>query len=1179
MKKTLLFSFITLLLTLQANSQVNYPGQVCSSAIQIPSIPYTTTDNTGNYGDDYDGAPGCITGSPYLTGDEVVYTFTATDDIPVTITMDPTGTWSGVFVYTSCASIGVSCIAGSANSSSSPRVLVLPQTTGQTYYIVISTWASNLLTQSTGYDLTIVKNSCTNFTASYAVVPDCANGDQFYATANVTNMGTASSIIATSNQGGSSQTITSTGIIQFGPYPSGTNVLLNLQNASDPNCFSNSPSLMHAYCPATNNLCSGATPITCGSTKFQTTVGATTDGAPTFTCGTGPGSGGLWYSFIGTGEGTTFSLCGSAYDTKIQVFTGSCGNFICVGGNDNFCSTQSQVSIISTLGTVYYIYVYGATESQGNFTLNTTCTPLAPPPANDECSTAIIAPVNSNGTFELSTSGTVSGATPSSQANTCFGTANDDVWFQFVALQSTHTLSFLNVTGSSSYIHHVLYTSTNPTDPCANLTYIFCYGSNFSYVQNLVPGQTYFIRVYSPGSAILQNTTFDLYINSPIPVVNDEYTNASTLAINSSSDCLTTTAGILTGATQSPQPSSCTGTPNNDVWYQFTATHQTHTIDLTSIVGSTTDLNHDVFTQSDPTVPTSDLTLVYCSNPNSSYHSAYIIGQTYYIRVYTAGNLSATVNFNICLASIAPPITSSTSQYTVPELIEEVLFNDDCTVVSNITWSTGSNYGSVNGIGYFEKNGSSFPFQKGIVLSTGNALSVPGPNTNNLSEGSNTWWGDADLQAIILAATGNAMNSKNATKIEFNFVPQNNFISFDFIFASEEYGTFQCAFADAFAFLLTDVATNTTTNLAVVPATTTPISVVTIRNQLYNTACGSVNSSYFGVFYGVGGVNSIGAAVNFNGITAPMTASATVIPNNLYKIKMVIADRLDTAYDSAVFIEGGSFAINNLCQNVIKLEAFVDTNTNGVKDSNEPLFNQGTFNYTLNNSTETNNAYSPNGFVYVPVANGTDSFDFNFQVYPEIAAYFTCSTTHLDVSLSTSSDNVYYFPVNNILPYNNVEVSLVPIFGPRPGFSYLNKIIYKNLGLTAASGTLTYTKDPALTINSISQTGTVPTPNGFTYDYTNLSANETRTIQVSLQTPTIPTVALGDLITNTASATANADINLANNSMVLTQIVTGSYDPNDKMESHLGLMIIYIILFVSKIQEQPMRKPLLLPIY
>ena len=239
--------------------------------------------------------------------------------------------------------------------------------------------------------------------------------------------------------------------------------------------------------------------------------------------------------------------------------------------------------------------------------------------------------------------------------------------------------------------------------------------------------------------------------------------------------------------------------------------------------------------------------------------------------------------------------------------------NSTCATVTNITSSTGNNFGTVNGIGYFNKNGSTFPFDEGVVLSTGNAASTPGPNTTILGDGTNAWPGDPQLNAIILAATGDPMNSQNASKLEFDFVPIINTLSFNFIFASEEYGTFQCLYSDAFAFLLTNVATGVTTNLAVLPNTTIPISVVTIRNNLYNNGCASANQQYFGNYYDVpNGQNPLGAPINFNGMTVPLTASSPVIPGQLYHIKLVVADRQDTAYDSAVFIEGGSFNIGTV---------------------------------------------------------------------------------------------------------------------------------------------------------------------------------------------------------------------------------------------------------------------------
>lgn len=144
-------------------------------------------------------------------------------------------------------------------------------------------------------------------------------------------------------------------------------------------------------------------------------------------------------------------------------------------------------------------------------------------------------------------------------------------------------------------------------------------------------------------------------------------------------------------------------------------------------------------------------------------------------------------------------------------------------------------------------------------------------------------------------ATGQAMNSKNATKLEFDFVPIINTLSFNFIFASEEYGSFQCDYSDAFAFLLTNTATGVTTNLAVLPGTTTPISVVTINNTLYNPGCVSQNPQYFGNYYELPeGQNPLGAPIDYNGMTVPLTASSPVIPGQTYHIKLVIADRLDT---------------------------------------------------------------------------------------------------------------------------------------------------------------------------------------------------------------------------------------------------------------------------------------------
>ncbi len=266
-------------------------------------------------------------------------------------------------------------------------------------------------------------------------------------------------------------------------------------------------------------------------------------------------------------------------------------------------------------------------------------------------------------------------------------------------------------------------------------------------------------------------------------------------------------------------------------------------------------------------------------------------------------------------------IDVSTTSHTVPQLVNNVLINSPCVEATNVTWRTGSNYNSSNGIGYFTNINPGFPMQAGVVLSTGSAINAQGPNTSMLNDGTAAWPGDASLEAT-LAAAGISMSSTNATVLEFDFTPISTHFNFDFVFASEEYGNFQCQFSDAFAFLLTNVSTGVTTNLAVVPSTTTPISVVTIRDFLYNSSCPSVNPQYFGSFNG--GSAAAGSATNFNGQTKLMNASAVLTPNTPYHIKLVIADRSDSQSDSAIFINSDSF---NIGQDVLGLDLTVANGT------------------------------------------------------------------------------------------------------------------------------------------------------------------------------------------------------------------------------------------------------------
>lgn len=706
----------------------------------------------------------------YESGTTTEYSYVSDDGSPLTLTINAGQVESGWDEFVVLDSDGTTDLnAANPYGSGGNLAGLVFQSSGDNLTVQVVADGS-VSCQTNGYtpiDLNVACSTCTNPTVTFSLLNNCDVGEEFFVIADVTDLGSASSIDVEDAFGGL-QNITVPSQVQMGPYANGTDVVLTASNVDDGNCVITSENFNLAACPPSNDLCADAIEVFCDDTVTGNTTQATEDDEPTGFCGTGGGAPGVWYTYTGTGDIVTMSLCGSSFDTKIQVWEGTCGALNCVVGNDDSCGLQSEVDILSTAGTTYYIYVFGFGTSTGAFTFNLTCVPPPEPPVNDDCADATVLIANADGTCTESSSGTVYGATASAEANGCGGTADDDVWFQFEAVSEDHAIDIGNIVGDTQDLYHVLYEGA---------------------------------------------------------------------------DC-----------------------------------------------GSLTEL--------------------YCSDPNQSVANGLTVGNTYYVRVYSwTGNPLQDVTFDICVYTIPPPITTDDTTYTVDQLVEEVLIDSECSLVSNITYSTGTNFGSTNGIGYFEANGSDFPFESGLVMTSGDVLNAPGPETGTISDGGFAWPGDSDLEDFIPGLF--AGDTNNASIIEFDFIPVINEMSFDFIFAAEEYGTFQCTFTDAFAFLLTDSSGNTI-NIALVPGTTDPISVLTVRDEAYNTGCPSVNPEYFGSYYGNGGLPALTNPTNFIGRTVVMTAMADVIPNEQYHIKLVVADDGDTLYDSAVFFSAGSFNIGEL---------------------------------------------------------------------------------------------------------------------------------------------------------------------------------------------------------------------------------------------------------------------------
>lgn len=238
------------------------------------------------------------------------------------------------------------------------------------------------------------------------------------------------------------------------------------------------------------------------------------------------------------------------------------------------------------------------------------------------------------------------------------------------------------------------------------------------------------------------------------------------------------------------------------------------------------------------------------------------------------------------------------------QLIEDNLV-DGCVDISNITSAVnGIPYG-LPSYGYFERANSNFPFENGIVLTTGNAASAGnGVISPTLSEGSSIWGTDPDLEAAL-----GTTNTQNATSIEFDIISTSGQFQFNYLFASEDYdGINPCQVSDGFVFLIKETGSLAPyQNIALVPGTSDPVNTGTVRTNLL-PACAAQNEQYFDG-YNLGDTNYIGR-------TTVLTASTNVTPLVSYHIKLIIADQTDGTFDSAVFIEGNSFKILDLGEDI-----------------------------------------------------------------------------------------------------------------------------------------------------------------------------------------------------------------------------------------------------------------------
>ncbi|HBG70532.1 MAG TPA: hypothetical protein DDX57_07085 [Bacteroidales bacterium] len=332
---------------------------------------------------------------------------------------------------------------------------------------------------------------------------------------------------------------------------------------------------------AQSDGCSAASAIPITLNCSSPVAGTTATATQTIAGCVGTADDDVWYSFTATATSHIITVTPSAgMDPVLQLFSGDCATLTSMNCMDQGFTGEAETIYATglTIGVVYKIRIYHYFTGFGSGTFTVCITTAPPAPTNDNCSNATL--LNVNATC-VATAGTTVSATLSQTG--CAGTADDDVWYRFVATNAVQTIQ-VTPTGTADLVLE-LFSGT-----CATLTSLYCVDQGFSgdaeniSAVGLIPGTTYYIRTYDYYTGNGGSIFNICIIGTPTPTpTNDEPCDAIQLPpVTSSCAYLSFTTTNATTTLSAPTPASCAGgsspmqggfsnTPQpKDVWFAIT---------------------------------------------------------------------------------------------------------------------------------------------------------------------------------------------------------------------------------------------------------------------------------------------------------------------------------------------------------------------------------------------------------------------------------------------------------------------------------------------------------------------------------------------------------------------------------------------------------------------------------
>ena len=255
-------------------------------------------------------------------------------------------------------------------------------------------------------------------------------------------------------------------------------------------------------------------------------------------------------------------------------------------------------------------------------------------------------------------------------------------------------------------------------------------------------------------------------------------------------------------------------------------------------------------------------------------------------------------------------VTNSAPYNTANQLVNNVLLG------GGVSANNTSMFGDAIQIGFFNGINTNLGLDSGIVMSTGDIADLDPSSFGGGNSPINT---NTDPDLLNVANSVPPLINQpffvsgifDVATIEFDFIPNSDTVSFNYVFGSNEYLTWvNSEYNDVFGFFISGPGItgpysspagfpNGSINIATVPNSIPPlpITISSVNNVL--------NSQYY-----IDNQFTFPQTFSCNGFTTLFNATTIVQCGETYHIRLALADGSDSSLDSWVFLEAGSFSSN-----------------------------------------------------------------------------------------------------------------------------------------------------------------------------------------------------------------------------------------------------------------------------